>query len=635
MQKSSQVFLRILASATILLSAPKPTANGQVIPSDAQTTCTVTSPVFATWFQNGSPSLDGIVNPANGITFPNRTNCDFYQWAKQMFLWLTSPAPPNYGGGGGRVFASPTFFDVSPPDANGTRTFIPHTQGALRVFSVRAAQGGLHNLPVVVDKAGRLLEVEPPMIAPDGKRLIRDSQGKMVEVERAEIGKSGKVTFLEKSGKPILGARPTLRTRPHQELMVQRFIVGGKPIFLDSNGNVVGVEQGQAQTNGVLETQNGSLVYYAITINDVYAYFLSGTKDGGILPQPSQFPTTQAELDKIIAFGSSHDGRKFPDPNALTVVVKTSWVEAATLPNSSTYITLQATVPSYVSLFGIPTIWIPNGEKTVPLALVGMHVVGSVAGHPEMIWATFEHFGNTPNATYDYDSTSGTKNVPQSTDGTWLFSATNSSGPFNIMHMSFHPPDIVACSTSNSDCPRNGAFLISPSDTMRMKAFGAGSDTSPNPIDATASASNTEIISINNSISSMMPSGDVRNNYFMVGATWTEGGQPPARGSFPNGNAVGTSQLANTTMETYSQGNSNLADSGTCFGCHAGNMLGDPSGLGLSHIFGELQPLSFPPPPPPDCTETGCRSGLVCCDCTLVHCTTAQECQRECKQKPQ
>jgi membrane associated rhomboid family serine protease len=26
-----------------------------------------------------------------------------------------------------------------------------------------------------------------------------------------------------------------------------------------------------------------------------------------------------------------------------------------------------------------------------------MHVVGSVKGHPEMIWSTFEHVSNTPN----------------------------------------------------------------------------------------------------------------------------------------------------------------------------------------------------------------------------------------------
>jgi len=613
--------LRIAIASAAIVSTGS-TASGQVIPSDAQTTCTVDAATFAGWFQSGSPSLDGVVNPANGIKFSNSPNCSFYQWAKQMFLWLNSPTPPPYGGGGGRIFDSAAFFDVSPPDANGNRTFTSHASGLARVFSVRVAQLGAHDLPVIVDKAGRLLEVERPMIAPDGKRLIRDREGKLVEIDRAEMGKNGKVIFLDKSGKAILEPRPTLRPQLSKALTVQRFIVGGKPVFLDANGNIVGVEQGQAQTNGVLQAQNGSLVYYGIVANDVYAYFLTGAKDGGITPQPTQFPTTQGELDKITAFAAQHQ-KTFPDPAALTVEVKTSWVDAASLPNPSSYVTMQAIVPSYFQV--TPTLWLMNGQKTVQLALTGMHVVGSVAGHPEMIWATFEHFGNAPLATYAYDSTSGTKTVPQSTDGSWLFSATNSSGPFNTMHMSFQAPNIVSCSPSNVDCSNVGSFLISPSDTMRMKPWGAGSDTSPNPVNPTASASNTEIISINNSISSMMPAGDVRNNYYMAGATWTIGGLAPG-GNFPSGNEVGTSKLAGSTMETYQQGNALSSTPSNCFSCHVTNSTS------VSHIFDAIQPLVFPPPPPPDCTETGCKPGLVCCDCTITHCTTAKECARECKQ---
>ena len=183
---------------------------------------------------------------------------------------------------------------------------------------------------------------------------------------------------------------------------------------MDENGNVVEVEQGQAGTDGVLQAQNGSLVYYGISVNDVFAYFLTGAKDGGITPQPTPFPTTQPELDKIVAFAAGHR-KTFPDPEALAVEVKNSWVEATNLPNLSSYITIQATVPSYDQ--SNPNLWTVNGQKTVQLALTGMHVVGSVAGHAEMIWATFEHFGNTPLAAYAYDSTSGTKTVPASTAG--------------------------------------------------------------------------------------------------------------------------------------------------------------------------------------------------------------------------
>ena len=85
----------------------------------------------------------------------------------------------------------------------------------------------------------------------------------------------------------------------------------------------------------------------------------------------------------------------------------------------------------------------------------------------------------------------------------------------------------------------------------------------------------------------MMPAGDVRNNYFMTGATWTPGGQPP-NGS----NSVGTSQLANTTMETFEQGPDNTTTNGTsnCFDCHSPFTV-PPIMTDVSHVFSALKSL--------------------------------------------
>jgi hypothetical protein len=88
-------------------------ASAQTVPPDPSPTCTVPAATFATWFQSGSVALNGVVNPANSVAFINLPNCPFYQWAEQMFLWVTSPAPSFYGGGD-HIFNSPTFFDVSP-----------------------------------------------------------------------------------------------------------------------------------------------------------------------------------------------------------------------------------------------------------------------------------------------------------------------------------------------------------------------------------------------------------------------------------------------------------------------------------------------------------------------------------------
>jgi hypothetical protein len=344
--------------------------------------------------------------------------------------------------------------------------------------------------------------------------------------------------------------------------------------LLDGAGEVIGFEQGQAGDDSVLMAQNGSLVYYAIFVNDVYASFLTSTKKGLISPAPTQFPTSMTDLTNITA---ANGGHSFPDANVLAVEVKTSWVETTGL-DTSNYITINATIPTYNT--SNPAQWVPNGTKNAQLALTGMHIVGSVAGHPEMIWATFEHIGNTPNAPYTYNSTTGAKNVAQDLSGNWLFCSTNSPGPFNTAHMQMSGSNII---------PAPGQ-TISPSDTLRSHPWGGASDQDPNPISSGTAGSNSEIISMNNSVLSQLAAGDIRKNYILTGATWTAGGVPPTS-QFPSGNEVGTSQMAGTTMETYQQGPPPGTTGGTnCLDCHSGNMLGDSSGNGLSHIFGTIKP---------------------------------------------
>jgi len=99
-------------------------------------------------------------------------------------------------------------------------------------------------------------------------------------------------------------------------------------------------------------------------------------------------------------------------------------------------------------------------------------------------------------------------------------------------------------------------------------------------MDPGSATSNTEILSINNSVRGQLTNSEVRGNYILTGATWTPFGAAPT-----GNNGVGTNRLANTTIETYQQGSN-------CFSCHLGNMLGDNFGNGLSHVYGPLTPLS-------------------------------------------
>jgi hypothetical protein len=593
--------------------------GAQSLPTDVNTTCVVTPTQFAGWFVNGTVTLNGVVNPTNSVTFIANSNCSFYQWSDQMFLWLTSPAPVQYGSGG-RIFDSLTFYDVSPLNASGQRTFIPHVVGIIRPFPLplRAAQVGPHGLQLLFDKAGRMLEVAPAKIAASGKPLILNAAGKEVEIERATI-ENNKVTFLDRAGKPITGAKPILEKRLLRHIAVeeapvkmapagkniplsakaaptiiaQKFIIGGRPIIIDPFGNLDPVEQAEAD-GSVLETQNGSLVYYAAIVNDVYAYWLTGAKTGGI-PMPSVFPTTQPELTTIVNYALTK-GKTFPDPDALAIEVKTAWVDASTLPSSSGYITMAASIPTYTQNANNTT-WTPTGAtKVATLALVGMHVVGSTQGHPEMIWSTFEHVGNTPLGTYTYNGSSGVETVGQNTTGTWLFSTSGSSGPFNQAHMNMSGANIQAIE-QNPPTPAP-PFTVSASDTLRLKPFGAATDLVPlNLSEGSATDANTDIISINNSVRGQLASGDIRGNYIFSGATWTAGGAAPtfntATPPANNSNQVGTSFLTNSAMETYDQGTDTTSVGATnCFFCHSsGTSLAPNIPDGLSHIFAQLQPL--------------------------------------------
>ena len=555
-------------------------ASGQPVPPDPDVGCSVSPSTVNGWFKSGSVSLDGVVNPANSVSFPNAPNCSFYEWSYHMFLWLTSPSPAIYGGGGGRIFESSAFFDVSPKDTSGKRTLTPHSRGLFSRFAAISKQVGPNRLPIVFDKHGRMFEVElPPKRVPPPR--VWAVSGRRTEISHVRIDERGNRILLDKAGARIeprlldlsevrrleLRARkPPVTAVPR----VQKFIIDRIPIFVDFAGNLIEVEQGQAD-DSVLISQNGSLIYYGIAVNEVMAYFR--TMQGASVPSTLMFPTTQGELDAITTFASAK-GKTFVDPEALAFEIKTAWIEASGIPNPDDYITMSADIPTYDKTD--PLKWVKAGHKTAKVAMVGMHVVGSAAGHPEMIWATFEHIDNTPNDAYSYrNSGGGTTSIAQNASGNWLFCAANSAGPFNVPHQLLSGDDIVAASPPAP---------IGPDNIIRHKAWGAASDVAPNPLKGTP-ASNSEIISINNAVRAVLAVGDVRHNYIMTGSTWLIAGAFPF--NFFNPTQVGTSKLSNSTMETFTQGSSPQAV-GTlnCFDCHS-----PVKTTIVSHVFNDLKPL--------------------------------------------
>jgi len=347
------------------------------------------------------------------------------------------------------------------------------------------------------------------------------------------------------------------------------------------NDSLVDTEEGQA-TDDVLMDQNGSLLYYITMVNDVYAEFLTGVDNGEL--SGKEFPTTATALDSIVDYAAQR-GVTLSDPNALTIEVKTSWTEVDNLSNADSYITIDAIVPTYEKT---DSIWTPNGSKETKLAMLGLHIVGSTNGHPEMVWATFEHTNNAPNLSYGYvDSSGETKTVAADTGNDWLLNSDSSSSDYNQSHMTY--------TNSNGSIQAKKGLSISASNSTKTKPWGVAEAGVPNPENATGAESNTQVLSINNSVLGQLLGNDIRKNYVFIGATWTDGGAGPNGESYSVTNttpgvAIGTSQLANSTMETYAQnGTAYSKGFGTCFACHSNN--GSLAPKDISHVFDEIQPL--------------------------------------------
>lgn len=553
----------------------------EYLPQDVKQSCTVSDSVFNSWFASKNATENGLVTAANSVTFPHNNNCDFYQWSEQMFLWITSPASGSYGNKG-TIMESPVFYNVSPQDpVTGKRKLTEHKPNTVLSAISHINQSGPNRLPVLIDKSGKMFEIE----SQKKDEKVKNDANKLVLLGSVTADAKGMHSFLDTNGKIIKNPKPVIDSKINPSEVVQEFKVGAKSIFLDSNGNEVQSEQGQAGSSGALMGENNSLVYYITMVNDVYAYFLTGVNEGKL--NGNQFPTTATAKDSILAYAKTKGWATPPDADALAIELKTSWVEAKDLPNLDTYVTITAIIPTYDKTN--PKKWVENGQTTTKLALVGMHVVGSVAGHPEMIWATFEHEKNSPNSAYAYvDKNDKIKQVAADTGKGWLFNgnANDTTGPQNNQNMTVKDNTILITNPA----------LKSPT-ARRIMAWGVASNTPPNAEDKTPAHSNSEIISINNAVRSMLVGKDVRKNYLLIGATWTSGGAAPNGNVYPygksSGDAIGTGQLSNSTMETYVQSPSSASTDSTaisCFSCHHnknGLLPGD-----LSHVFEDI--ISLP-----------------------------------------
>lgn len=343
-------------------------------------------------------------------------------------------------------------------------------------------------------------------------------------------------------------------------------------------------EVGQAGGGGVLMSQGKSLVYYGVHINNVYGYFLTGQKNGQF-PKMTKFPRNKDDLAEVKNFvASNYEKTPLVAAEALTMELKTAWVEASTVKNPEEFILINAEIPAYTPNSD-NTVWERNGTKTAKLALVGMHVVGTVQNHPEFVWSTFEHISNAPDASYYYmDSKDQMIKQPYSSNGNYLFMASGGAEALaNTECMKEDKGDIVVNVGEDKKPLCKGGIV--PSNTTRINPWGSAPDES-------SANNNTRLLSNNNSVISQLSKGDVRKNYIQVGGIWTSAPSDtadapiPDTADFKSSDLRGSLKLANATMETYKQ-------KMDCFACHQQSKDAKNSfqPFELSHIYSQIVPL--------------------------------------------
>ncbi len=278
----------------------------------------------------------------------------------------------------------------------------------------------------------------------------------------------------------------------------------------------------QAGSNSVLVDENQRAVYTTMIIDSIYRNFvvknnLNNPESLRKFSDTTNFPVGAMSMKaawKIVPKGQEAPRGAYTRKSKLYTVVKID----GNLTTSDNYKdpTLRETI-----------------EETV--ALVGFHIAVVVKGHPEFIWATFEHNDNTTNA--------------------WV---NNENENPNYTFLNFNSSNTGALSVNAESQVISQAYGINPTtQVLRIHQFGGGN-----------ARNQKNIASLNKKVHKMIDSTSMWQNYHEVGAVWfNEANALKPDWSLATNAALetGSKTLSNSVIETFTQDSFNQ---NSCFSCH-------------------------------------------------------------------
>jgi len=277
----------------------------------------------------------------------------------------------------------------------------------------------------------------------------------------------------------------------------------------------------QAGGRNIVIDGNGHALYYGIHVNDAYQQFIN---DNGLQTAAAiqAYPDTRQDL--------------FFPPGV--VELRSAWQVVEGTPDEmasqmSHYVTMTTTVPTLTQ--GPPPDYTIHEDRDTPrvatVRLLAIHVASTLVGHPEFVWATFEHSTGMARGQIDTSPLDLQRDVAPILDGSQ--NPTDADPTSQVVRLPANPADHILYEGGTPANQANRPFqdrdirlvgqqLVLASDPTRpartaiYRAFPASKS---NTVDPDANVS-----SLNQNVGEIFRNhpDDKRGNYRLVGAQWMD-----------------------------------------------------------------------------------------------------------------
>jgi hypothetical protein len=376
----------------------------------------------------------------------------------------------------------------------------------------------------------------------------------------------------------------------------------------------------QAGGRQIVVDQNGHALYYGIHVNQAFAGFV---EDNGL-------NTLQGIRDV--------DSRLFFPAGA--VELKSAWQDITDAPDSeyANYITADVLVPTLSQGASGQIVEDKDNPRQIRAALLALHVVYTLPGHPEFIWGSFEHSTDAP----DISAADGKRDVaptffdrnPAATDPDNLMVSEPVALEDARLYRAGTPANRANQAIVEADLQLDAAKQSFPGQqTSIYRMFPASKSHSIDP-DAALSSLNFNVGALFDAKASTLRRVDKRNFYRQIGSIWmdkpqyftnnspiandlsnplvAQGGDTALQQAAQDDLSVnggdsefsilaGEDRLSSTAMESFTQAPTSFPN---CFSCHntqavtargipsnrdtESPVLLQPKRINVSHVFSQF-----------------------------------------------